>query len=369
MLRKIVVGLSKPDRISYPIFLGRALYNDFQAWLLQLASVSQVVIITDDTVKDLFASGLAVRLKDNGYKVLLLSIKPGEESKVAATKEYLELEMLKAKCDRHMLLLAIGGGVVGDLAGFVAATYMRGIRYVQMPTTLLSMLDSSVGGKTAINTPYGKNLIGAFWQPRAVIMDLDTLTSLPKQHLVNGLVEALKIFISSDVECFNFACNNIQNILNGELQHLQHLIEKAVQLKADIVAADEREENLRMILNFGHTIGHAIEKISNFQILHGYAVGLGILVEAKISQLRGILSESNYLLIEALFMKIGISTEVLKSFDINDLIFAACSDKKNQGDKVYCILLEDIAKVYTVETKVATEISLDEIRFAWGSFT
>ena len=281
---KINVDISGQDPAKYQITLGSGVLSTWQSWLGKYCSSKQVVIITDKIVEKLYASEFAKQLGHDGYKVLLLSIAPGEESKVQNVKEYLELEMLKAKYDRHTLLIAIGGGVIGDLSGFVAATYLRGIKYIQVPTTLLAMIDSSVGGKTAINTPYGKNLIGAFWQPQMVVMDIDLLASLPKVQLINGLVEAIKIFLTSDKEGFAYTKRHLDKILRHDMAKLQSVIRRAVSLKAHIVSEDEREENLRMILNFGHTIGHAIEKINDFKILHGYAVALGILVEAKIAE-------------------------------------------------------------------------------------
>ena len=335
MLNKIIVQLPNNGKTIYNIFLGENVVSNWQSWLVKYCPNKQVVIITDETVEQLYAIQFRDKLLAGGYKVLLLSIVPGEESKVHKTKEYLELEMLKAKFDRHTLLLAFGGGVVGDLSGFIAATYMRGIKYIQIPTTLLSMIDSSVGGKTSINTPYGKNLIGAFWQPQEVVMDL-----------------------------------NLNKILRRDYTKLRLLIRRAVRLKVAVVKADEREENLRMILNFGHTIGHAIEKLSNFQVLHGYAVGLGILVEAKIAQLMGLLSETNYELISAVFARLGITSDMLSPFDVSEVIDAAIGDKKNQGGKIYCILLKDIGEVYTAKNgMVATAVDEKYIRQAFAALS
>lgn len=365
MLNKIVVQLPSSGKANYHINIGDGVLSSWQLSLVKHCQSKQVVIITDETVESLYAKQFSEKLKSNGYKTLILSIKPGEESKVASTKEFLELEMLKANFDRHTLLIAFGGGVVGDLSGFVAATYMRGIKYIQIPTTLLSMIDSSVGGKTSINTPYGKNLIGAFWQPKEVIMDLNMLNSLPKVQIINGIVEALKIYLTSDAKSFAYASLNLNKVLRRDYSKLQLLIRRAVRLKVAVVRADEREENLRMILNFGHTIGHAIEKLSNYQILHGYAVGLGILVESKISQLMGILSDTNYDLIASVFARIGISKDMLSPFESEDIIMASVGDKKNKGGKIYCVLLKDIGEVYTKNDKYATAIDEEYIHKAF----
>ncbi|MDQ5921358.1 MAG: 3-dehydroquinate synthase, partial [Pseudomonadota bacterium] len=339
---KIAIKITRQKQSSYTITIGRNILPDYKLWLSQYTNNPQLVIITDKIVEHLIAKQFADELSEGGYKVLLLSIVPGEESKSSSVKEHLEGEMLKYQYDRHTLLLAVGGGIVGDLAGFIAATYMRGINYIQIPTTALAMIDSSVGGKTAINTQYGKNLIGAFWQPQAVIMDLNLLDSLPKIQLINGIIEALKIYLTLDAASFAYAKLHLDDILKRNHAKLQRIIKRAVQLKAGVVMADEREENLRMILNFGHTIGHALEKLSNFQILHGYAVALGILVEARIAQLMGLLSSDNYELIAGVFYRLGINREMLTPFNAVNVNEEMITDKKSKESQIHCVLLKDI---------------------------
>lgn len=368
MLNKIMVQMPVMRKSRYPILFGNNILFSWNKWLPECAWGNQLVIITDEIVKHVVAQQFATELIQSGYTVLLLSIIPGEESKSNKIKEYLELQMVKAHCDRHTVILAIGGGVVGDLAGFIAATYMRGIKYIQVPTTALAMIDSSVGGKTAINTMYGKNLIGAFYQPQAVIMDFNLLNSLPKTQLINGIIEALKIFLTSDAKSFAYANSHLDAILKHDSIKLQQVIKRAVKLKVAIVKTDELEENLRMVLNFGHTVGHALEKISNFQILHGYAVALGILVEAKIAQLRGLLSQLNYDLIAGVFYRLGINREMLYTFNLEAVAEAALSDKKTKNNQIYCILLEDIGKVYCGENvAVATLIDKDDLYQAFAA--
>ena len=369
MFNKINVNLKGRNKSTYKILLGEGTLYDWKTWLPQHCPDKQIVIVTDKIVEHLYANLFTDVLIKSGYNVLMLSIEPGEESKVQSTKEYIELQMLQAKFGRNTLLIAFGGGIVGDLAGFVAATYMRGIRYIQLPTTLLSMIDSSVGGKTAINTPYGKNMIGAIYQPQHVVMDLDVLNSLSKIQIVNGLVEVLKIFLTMDDKSFTYASLNINKVLQKKYSILRTLIQRALRLKVKIVKADEYEENLRMILNFGHTIGHAIEKLSNYQILHGYAVALGILVEAKISQLMGILSKFDYEIITNTFNSIGISKEMLTVFNPSEIIFVAQGDKKNQGGKIYCVLLKNIGEVHTKNERLATPIDEKYIFQAFKELT
>jgi 3-dehydroquinate synthase len=367
MLTQLKVSLKARARTKYSILLENGVLSNWQSWLSIHCPDKQIVIITDKIVENLYAYSFSKKLTNNGYNVLLLSIEPGEESKVQKTKEYLELEMLKAKFGRNTLLIAFGGGIVGDLAGFVAATYMRGIRYIQLPTTLLSMIDSSVGGKTAINTPYGKNMIGVIYQPSLVVMDLSLLNSLSKVLIVNGLIEALKIFLTLDNKSFTYARLNINKLIEREPHSLKSVIARAVKLKVKVVRIDEFEENLRMILNFGHTIAHALEKLSNYHILHGYAVALGILVEAKISQLMGVLSSENYDLISRVFYSIGISKEMLSAFNADEVVSIAKGDKKNHGGKIFFILLKDIGEVYTKNDRVATPVDEKYILQAFNS--
>lgn len=364
---KIAIKITRQKQSSYTITIGRNILPDYKLWLSQYTNNPQLVIITDKIVEHLIAKQFADELSEGGYKVLLLSIVPGEESKSSSVKEHLEGEMLKYQYDRHTLLLAVGGGIVGDLAGFIAATYMRGINYIQIPTTALAMIDSSVGGKTAINTQYGKNLIGAFWQPQAVIMDLNLLDSLPKIQLINGIIEALKIYLTLDAASFAYAKLHLDDILKRNHAKLQRIIKRAVQLKAGVVMADEREENLRMILNFGHTIGHALEKLSNFQILHGYAVALGILVEARIAQLMGLLSSDNYELIAGVFYRLGINREMLTPFNAVNVIEAMITDKKSKDSQIHCVLLKDIGAVHVTEDgRFAVPIDKDYIHQAFA---
>lgn len=354
-MKKIITKISTSQAISYPIVIDTNLIMHPNKWLPHGWHNKQLVIITDNTVKKHYGTTLLRLLKK--AKPLLFSFLPGENSKNYLVKHSLEEKMLKNRCNRETLILALGGGVVGDMAGFIAATYMRGIAYIQIPTTLLAMVDSSVGGKTAINTSQGKNLIGAFWQPTKVIIDTNCLTTLPEKHIINGLIEALKMFMTNDKKAFDHIHAHIDTLIKNKSSILKNIIYKAIQIKTTIVSLDEKEKNERMILNFGHTIGHALEKILNFKILHGYAVGLGILVEAKISQLLGILSNDNYQLIKHVFLKLGISTDPLKKINSNLIVQATKSDKKAKKTGVQYILLKEIGKVYTKKQKVAHSVA------------
>jgi len=343
MIKRINVNIPATKISTYPVWIGADLLKNL-TWIPN--GYTNIVIITDNKVKKYYSKNLFNLLKQKGHQVSLLSFPSGEKYKNIRTKNTLEEQMLKSLCDRNTLILALGGGVVGDLSGFIAATYMRGIAYIQLPTTLLAMVDSSIGGKTGIDTPQGKNLIGAFWQPKAVISDITCLHTLPKKHLINGLIEALKVFLIQDAKSFNYLQNNIQAILKGDAIVLGHIVEKAAKIKIAVVQKDEKDNNLRAILNFGHTIGHALELITNYQLLHGHAVAYGILVEAKIAELMGILTAKNYLIIESFLNKLQFYSHDLKKWDINKIIQATVLDKKSNKGKINYILLKNIGAVY-----------------------
>ena len=368
-MKKLSVKIPATQPLTYPIIIDSGLLERPEVFLSANKNFNRIVIVTDNTVKKLYAANLAQRLKGAGYEVTLLSFPAGEHHKNYQTKLHLETQMLHRRLGRDSLCLALGGGVVGDLAGFTAATYMRGIPFVQIPTTLLAMVDSSVGGKTGIDTPQGKNLIGAFWQPQAVIADINCLKTLSKKQIINGLIEALKMFLTSDAKSLTYTKTKLEQILQGDETALKNLIYRAVNIKAEVVARDERENNLRMILNFGHTIGHAVEHLSQYKLLHGYAVGLGILVEAKIAQLLGFLSKEDYLFIESLFSGLGVIGKSLKKYAIQDVINATKSDKKAQTGNVNYVLLRGLGEVYINKTAFAHPVSDEIVSAAWKEIT
>lgn len=360
----LTIHLPRPPAIVYPIFIRSDIMQHVSTWLPKSTTINKIVIITDHTVKKLYADKLFTVLKQYGYSVLLLAISSGEKSKNHLTKHRLQERMLRQHCGRDTLCIALGGGVVGDLTGFLAATFMRGIPFIQMPTTLLAMVDSSVGGKTSINAAHGKNLIGAFWQPQAVVADIHCLKTLPKQQLINGLIEAIKVFLTNDRSSFLYTQKNLSAILSGNEKALQKIVQRAVAIKAAVVEKDEKETNLRMVLNFGHTVGHAIEHLSHYKILHGFAVALGILVEAKISQLLGLISSKDFKSIAAIFAQLGIQTKPLKKFTAKQLLSAMQSDKKTAAGKVRYVLLKKIGQVYDSEGKYAHPVANDVVKQA-----
>lgn len=366
MAKQVVVNIPNHSTIDYCIDINSGLLAKAN-WLP--SRFNDIVIITDNTVKKLYGNALAKCLISRGHRVLLLAFPAGENSKIATTKKMLEEKILANHYARDSLILALGGGIVGDMAGFIAATYMRGIAYIQIPTSLLAMIDSSVGGKTGINTPQGKNLVGAFWHPIAVITDTDVLKTLPEKQIIAGLVEAIKIFLTSDKQNFLYVEKNLSKTLSLNTTTLTDIIQAAVSLKSDIVHQDEKEQGLRMTLNFGHTIGHALEKISDYKILHGYAVAYGILIETKLSQLLGLLSENDFLAIEALFTQLGIKASSLKKYSVKDIIKLTASDKKTKAHKARYILLKTIGSVYESKGNYAHAVPEKLIQRAISTLT
>ncbi len=308
-----------------PLYFGEALLTHLPELLKKHAPAHRYALITDSTVETLHGKALAQQLKSAGLDLTLLSFPAGESSKNEATKQQLDHELLKRGFGRDTVLLALGGGVVGDMVGFVAATYLRGIPFVQIPTTVLAMVDSSIGGKVGVDTPFGKNLIGAFWHPNLIVADTDTLSTLSEEQKQNGFFEVLKMALCLDMEA--------------------NSIERAMQLKAKIVSADERESAQRAVLNFGHTVGHALELLSDYRLLHGFAVGLGMWVEARISCFLGHLSPADFKEVEARLIAHGTDLSVLQQYDPNAVWDAMQSDKKNREGKVKMVLLAGLGKV------------------------
>lgn len=345
-MKHIKIKLNNTRHDSYPIFIESDSFKHIVKFLEKEFPKSACVIITDKTVEKLYGKKLCTQIENGGRKVFLFSISPGEKSKNQKHKTIIEEKMLQFRVDRRSVIIALGGGVVGDLAGFIAATYMRGISYIQVPTTLLAMVDSSIGGKTGIDTPQGKNLVGSFWQPKAVFVDLKYLESLSQKQFINGLIEAVKMYITSDANSFLYVERNIDKLLSRDHKVLKNVIKNAIQIKARIVEKDETENGERMILNFGHTIGHALEKLSQYKTLHGYAVALGIIVEASLAVNIGKLGELDYLRIKKLLVsKIGINLKHLRIYNPEKILDNAKNDKKIKNGKSHYIVLKEIGKV------------------------
>lgn len=352
---------------AYPLTIGIDIAQELVAIVGREAAGRRVAIITDDKVKKLRGAQVRELLSGSGVDAELFSFAGGEASKNQASVTALQHALLEKKYGRDTLVVTLGGGVAGDLGGFVAATYMRGIPYIQIPTTLLAMVDASVGGKVGIDTPYGKNTIGAFWQPKAVHMDLRYLEGLPKREIVNGLLEAVKSFITSDAASLPLADELDLDEPLRTPETLREIVARSVRFKAGVTERDEREEGERMVLNFGHTVGHAIELLSEFSIPHGFAVGYGMLVEARISELCGHLEERDRASIKALFARLGVDAKPLREFSFGDILEAMNADKKTRGGKPHFVLLERIGGVRVVDGAYAHAVPADIVASAWES--
>ncbi|UCE32155.1 MAG: 3-dehydroquinate synthase [Burkholderiales bacterium] len=294
---------------SYPIVVGSGLLAG-EPRLLELARARQVAIVTNETVGPLFASRLARSLRPVAAQLLTVSLPDGEAHKDWPTLNRVFDALLGARFDRKALIVALGGGVVGDMAGFAAAVYQRGIDFVQLPTTLLAMVDSSVGGKTGVNHPLGKNMVGAFHQPRLVLADVDTLSTLPARELSAGLAEVIKHGAIADRAYFDAVAAAMARLRAGDAAELTAAIVRSCEIKAEVVARDERESGLRAILNFGHTFGHAIEAGMGYgQWLHGEAVGAGMVMAAELSARLGHMQRSEFERLRAVVAAAGLPVE------------------------------------------------------------
>ncbi len=328
-------------------------------WLKEKGHAGKAVVVTDTVVKGLYADLLVRSLTNAGFAVTLLEVPAGERYKTLETAAGLYDKLTDAYAERTTPLLALGGGVIGDLAGFAAATYMRGMPLVQVPTTLLAMVDSSLGGKTAVDKGNLKNIIGVFYQPALVVADIDTLKTLPQKEIVNGLAEVIKAAAARNVNLFRFLEINMDKILKLQPEVLEDMIAEAARIKAEIVVKDEREEKgQRLILNFGHTVGHAIEAVSGFGLKHGQAVAIGMMAAAKISARMGLLDEGEVVRLEKLILAAGLPAK-MPDLDKEAVMEAMRHDKKVRGDKIRFVLLKSIGNAFIsdgVDLTLAREV-------------
>jgi 3-dehydroquinate synthase len=322
---------------SYPVFIGSGTLQHCPVWLRQQRLETPVFLVTNPTVFDLYGHAFKESLQNAGLETQVLMVPDGESYKSLDTAIKLYSELNQHKAGRHTPLLALGGGVIGDLAGFVAATYMRGMPLIHLPTTLVAQVDSSIGGKTAVNNATIKNQIGTFYQPRAVISDTDTLRSLARRDISNGLAEIIKSAVIRDASLFRFLENNMHSLKSGDSRALNHVILRTASIKAAIVARDEHDLGIRNILNFGHTIGHGIEAATRFQVNHGEAVALGMLAAARISRQLGMFPPSDFSRLQNLICQAGLPL-TMPEIDINAIMEAITHDKKISGGKIRFIL-------------------------------
>jgi 3-dehydroquinate synthase len=341
---------------SYAIKVGGGLLSRLGAECAQLKLGQRCAVITDANVGRKFAQAALKSLSASGFETVLITIPAGEKSKRLAVVEKCLDQLAKHRLERKSFIVALGGGVVGDLAGFVAATYLRGIPFVQVPTTLLAQVDSSVGGKTGVNLKAGKNLVGAFYQPQLVLCDLDALKTLPKREYISGLAEVIKYGVIYDAVLFAQLERNLPKLLQRDVATLRSVIARCCEIKADVVGQDETESGLRAILNYGHTIGHAIENSSGYgKFLHGEAIAIGQVAAAKLSQKILGLPSGDAGRIEQLFVHAGLPVKIKLTSALRKKLLAAMRlDKKVSGGEVKFVLAKKIGRV-EFGCKVAAE--------------
>ena len=332
------VSIALGDR-SYAISIDAGLLSLGSAWQ-GLPRAATALIVTNDTVGPLYAADLQRSLSAHYPRVLTLSLPDGETYKTWQTLQSIFDVLLENACDRKTVLFALGGGVVGDITGFAAACYMRGVPFVQVPTTLLAQVDSSVGGKTAINHPIGKNMIGAFYQPERVVCDLHTLQSLPARELSAGLAEVIKYGPIADMAFFDWIETNLDALLQRDPQALAYAVQRSCEIKAYVVGQDERESGLRAILNFGHTFGHAIEAGLGFgEWLHGEAVGCGMVMAAQLSHRLGSVDAAFTERLTALIARAALPT-VGPDLGVEAYLHHMRVDKKAEAGDIRFVLID-----------------------------
>ncbi|MGB2876988.1 MAG: 3-dehydroquinate synthase [Dehalococcoidales bacterium] len=352
-MRQVNVALGSKN---YPVYIGSGLLTRAGGYLKERGFNGRLVVITDSTVKKLYGDMLSQALEGEGFQVDILEVPPGEEQKTLENAGRLYRELTTVHAERSTPVLALGGGVIGDLAGFVAATYQRGVPLVQLPTTLLAQVDSSVGGKVAVDHGQLKNMIGAFYQPEMVIADTNTLPSLPEEELVNGLAEVIKSAAIRDGRFFSFLEESMEKIKSFDVNSLEEVVFQTVGIKAAVVAEDERDMGLRHILNYGHTIGHAVESVSDFRIKHGNAVAIGMVAAARLSHRLGILDGGEVKRLRQLITRAGLPAEI-PDLGIEKIMQAMQHDKKVREGRVEFVLLKSIG-----DTVVTDDVSPSLIR-------
>ena len=332
---------------SYVIKVGSNLLTRLGAECAALKLGQRCAVITDAKVGKHYAKAALKSLAASGFEAVLITVPAGEKSKRMAMVEQCHDKLAAHRLERKSFIVALGGGVVGDLAGFVAATYLRGIPFVQVPTTLLAQVDSSVGGKTGVNLKAGKNLVGSFYQPRLVLCDLDTFKTLPRREYVSGLAEVIKYGIIYDAVLFAQLERNLGKLLHRDPSMLASVIARCCEIKADVVGHDETESGLRAILNFGHTIGHAIENSSGYgKYLHGEAISIGQVAAAKLSHKVLGLPSGDVVRIEKLFAQAGLPVTIKLNPGQRTKLFTAMQlDKKVSGGEVKFVLAKKIGRV------------------------
>jgi 3-dehydroquinate synthase len=349
---------------SYEIVVGAGIWRSLPALIERYCTAFRYAVVTDHQVAELYGSRLLRAMHSAGHRTDIFAFPAGEEQKTRETWAAIGDAMLEAGLGRDSAVLALGGGVPGDLGGFIAATYMRGLPIIQLPTTLLAMIDASVGGKTGVNTPAGKNLIGAFWPPRAVVIDPEVLATLPSTQLRSGLAEAVKHAAIADAEYLQRIGRRTAVLLEADPEETCELVVRSVEIKSEIVGRDERESGLRKALNFGHTIGHAVEAASGYRLLHGEAVAIGIVAEARIGERCEITESGTAESLREVLGALGLPTSLPPDVSLDRLIELTRSDKKGRQGRTEYTLLARLGAVDPAAERWAHPVADEVVREA-----
>ena len=353
MIETLEVAL---EERSYPIHIGPGLL-DQEGLLLPFIKQKAVVVVSNETVAPLYLSRLCETLARGGISVHSVILPDGERYKTWETLNLIFDALLTERCERNTVLIALGGGVIGDMGGFAAACYQRGMPFIQVPTTLLSQVDSSVGGKTAINHPMGKNMIGAFYQPKLVLADISTLDTLPDREFKAGLAEVIKYGLIRDPEFFDWLEVNLEKLLARDQAALVYAVRRSCANKAEVVAADERESGERALLNLGHTFGHAVETGMGYgEWLHGEAVSAGTLIAAELSCALGWINAATVARIESIFVRAGLPVWAPR-LGVERYVELMSHDKKVLDGKLRLVLLQAIGKAVVSDVATAEQIA------------
>ncbi|MGB8828479.1 MAG: 3-dehydroquinate synthase [Dehalococcoidales bacterium] len=353
----------KTGQSSYSIIIGAGILNQTGEKLKALGLTDKAVIVTNPVVNKLYGEIVRQSMIDAGFQPTVLEIPDGEKYKTLASAGKLYAQLAACGAERSTPVLALGGGVIGDLAGFVAATYLRGVPLVQIPTTLLAQCDSSIGGKTAVDHGPLKNEIGAFYQPKITISDIAVLQSLPQPEFCGGLAEVIKYAVIKDENFFLYLEKNLDQIKSLDNNVLEAVVAKSARIKVGFVEADEKDTGLRNMLNFGHTVGHAVESVSNFRVSHGQAVSIGMVAAAGLAVKLELMDKADAVRLKKLLQRAGLMT-TLPPLEIAPLLQAMRYDKKVQGGKIRFVLPRAIGQVFITDdvNPAAVESVLGEMR-------
>lgn len=347
MSKTLMIEIDSEINESYEIVIEKDFDRLSELILKKFSFCNKLMLVFDSNTEKYFKETILKKLENLGKQIYSFTFTAGENSKNPDTVQKLYEELIINNFERKDAIIAVGGGVAGDLAGFTAATYLRGIKFAQVPTTLLAMSDSSVGGKTGVDFMSYKNMVGAFYQPKFVYMNICTLNSLQEREYLSGMAEVIKYGYIRDKFFLDYLINNVDKIMAKDGAALEYTIYHSCRIKKEVIEQDPKEEGLRAILNFGHTIGHAVEKLMKFNLLHGECVALGMVSAGRIAVIRGLMSESELEKMKEMLVNYRLFNKIFLSdidFGINDVLVATKSDKKMQGGKIKFILTAEIGK-------------------------